>query len=45
MWIGLMGWLLFLLVVAIGVPVFMWTYRRRLDVLKGPWIISETARD
>jgi hypothetical protein len=43
--IGLMGWLLFLLPVAIGVPFFMWSYRRRLDVLKGPWIIGESAQD
>jgi hypothetical protein len=36
-----MGWF-FVLLILIGVPVFMWTYRRRLDALSGPWIAEET---
>ena len=40
-----MGWFLILLLIAIGVPVFLWAYRRRLDVLTGPWIVSETSRN
>jgi hypothetical protein len=36
-----MGRLLLLLLVVIGVPVFMRAYRRRLDVLEGPWIVGE----
>jgi hypothetical protein len=45
LWVDLMGWLLFLLLVVISVPVFMWAYRLRLDVLKGPWIIGEIVQD
>jgi hypothetical protein len=44
-WILLMIWVLFLLLIVIGVPVFMWGYRRRLDVLGGPWIIDEIVQD
>jgi hypothetical protein len=39
-----MGWLLILLLLVIGLPIFLWVYRRRLDVLAGPWIINETSR-
>jgi hypothetical protein len=38
-----MGW--FLLLIAIGVPVFMWAYERHLDALTGPWIASETSQN
>jgi hypothetical protein len=41
--VGSMGWILFL--VAISVPAFLWAYRQRLDVLKGPWIMGETPGD
>jgi hypothetical protein len=40
-WSNLLGWLLVLLFVVIGVPVFTWAYRRHLDVLTGPWIAGE----
>jgi len=43
-WIGLMTWLLLPFLVVIGAPVFMRAYRRRLEVLKSPWIIGETVR-
>jgi hypothetical protein len=39
-----MGWFLFLLLAVIGIAVFTWGFRRRLDVLTGPWITEETAR-
>jgi hypothetical protein len=45
LWVDLMGWLLFLLLVVISIPVFMSAYRRRLDVLGGPWIIGEIVQD
>jgi hypothetical protein len=38
-----MAWFLVLLLVAIGVAAFTWVYRRRLDVLTGPWIADETS--
>jgi hypothetical protein len=38
-----MAWLLGLIVIVIGVPIFTWAYRRRLDVLTGPWIANETS--
>jgi hypothetical protein len=38
-----MAWLLVLLLIAVGVSVFAWAYRRRLDVLTGPWIADETS--
>jgi hypothetical protein len=39
------GWLLIsLLIVVVGVPTFTWAFRRRLDVLTGPWIVNETSR-
>jgi hypothetical protein len=34
---------LVLLLVVIGVSVFASAYRRRLDVLTGPWIVDETS--
>jgi hypothetical protein len=40
-----MGWFLFLFLIAIGVPVFMRVYGRRLDVLTGPWIANETSQN
>jgi len=39
-----MGWFVILLLIVVGVPVFTWAYRRRLDVLTGPWITNETSR-
>jgi hypothetical protein len=38
-----MGWLLIFLLAAIGIFVFAWAYRCRLDVLSGRWIMRETA--
>jgi hypothetical protein len=38
-----MAWFLVLLLVAVGVSVFAWAYRRRLDVLTGPWIADKTS--
>jgi len=40
-WVSLVGWLLVLLFVVVGVPIFTWAYRRHLDVLTGPWISGE----
>ena len=40
-----MGWWIALLFIVIGVPLFLWAYRRRLDVLTGPWIANELSRD
>lgn len=39
-----MKWLLVLLFPVIGIPIFTWAYRRRLDVLTGPWIADEISR-
>ncbi len=39
-----MGWFLILFFIVIGVAVFMWSYRRHLDVLTGPWIANETSQ-
>jgi hypothetical protein len=39
-----MGWWIVLLVVAVGVPLFLWAYRRRLDALTGPWIANELSQ-
>ena len=44
MWGNLMGWFLILVFFVTGIPVFMWAYRRRLDVLTGPWIANEISR-
>jgi hypothetical protein len=38
-----MAWFLVLLLIAVGVSVSTWVYRRRLDVLTGPWIADETS--
>lgn len=38
-----MGWFLVLPLIVIGIPWFIWAYRRRLDVLTGPWITKETS--
>jgi hypothetical protein len=40
-----MGWFLILSLPVIGVPVFMWAYRRHLDVLTGPWIANEISQN
>ena len=41
-----MGWfLIIVLFLVIGVPVFTWAYRRRLDALTGPWIANEISRN
>jgi hypothetical protein len=40
----LMGWLIILILIVVGVPLFTWAYRRRLDVLTGPWIANEILR-
>jgi hypothetical protein len=40
-WGSFMSWLLALLFVGAGVPIFIWAYRRRLDVLTDPWISRE----
>ncbi len=40
---GLMGWLLVFPLIVIGILLFIWGYRRRLDVLTGPWITKETS--
>jgi hypothetical protein len=40
-WGSPLNWLLILLFIAVCVPVFIWFYRRRLDVLTGPWISRE----
>jgi hypothetical protein len=39
-----MGWFAVLVLIVIGGPVFVWAYRRRLDVLTGPWITNETSQ-
>jgi len=39
-----MGWLLVLLSIVVGVPVFFWAYRRHLDRLSGPWIANQVSR-
>jgi hypothetical protein len=33
-----MSWLLILFLLVLAVALFMWAYRRHLDVLTGPWI-------
>jgi hypothetical protein len=38
-----MAWFLVFLFVVIGGSIFAWAYRRRLDVLTGPWIADETS--
>ena len=40
-----MGWFVILLLMVIGVPLFTWAYRRRLDVLTGPWTSNENSHD
>jgi hypothetical protein len=40
-----MGWVLFLLLIVIGVPVFLRAYRRHLDALTGPWIANEISQN
>jgi hypothetical protein len=39
-----MGWFFILLFLVVGGPAFAWAYRRRLDVLTGPWITKEGSR-
>jgi hypothetical protein len=39
-----MGWFLIPILIALGAPLFTWAYRRRLDVLTGPWIAKEISR-
>jgi hypothetical protein len=39
-----MGWFLVLILIVVGIPIFTWAYRRRLDVLTGPWIVNDTAQ-
>jgi hypothetical protein len=39
-----MGWFAVLVFIVVGIPVVAWAYRRRLDVLTGPWISNETSR-
>jgi len=40
-----MAYLIALFGVTAGVVVFMWVYRRRLDVLSGPWIVGEDMQN
>jgi hypothetical protein len=40
-----MGWFLILILIVIIVAIFMSAYRRRLDVLEGPWIVGEIVQD
>jgi hypothetical protein len=40
-----MGWWIIVLFIAGGLAVFMRTYRRRLEVLTGPWILSELSQN
>jgi len=40
-----MGWLFVLLAIVVGIPVFIWAYRRRLDGLTGPWIANQVSRN
>jgi hypothetical protein len=41
-----MGWLfVFLVVILVGVPVFIWAYHRHLKSLTGPWIANEVSRN
>jgi hypothetical protein len=40
-----MGWLLVLLLFAVGVPVFFRIYRRHLDRLSGPWIANQASQN
>lgn len=40
-WGSPLSWLLISLFVAAGVPIFIWAYRRRLNVLTGRWISRE----
>jgi hypothetical protein len=40
----LVGWFLVLFLIVTGIPAFTSTYGRRLDLLTGPWITSETSR-
>lgn len=42
---NLMGWFVAILALVIGIPVFTWAYRRRLDVLTGPWIADKVSRN
>lgn len=37
-----MGWFLVSLLIVMGIPLFLWAYRRHLDALTGPWITKET---
>ncbi|MDH6262885.1 hypothetical protein [Bradyrhizobium sp. BR13661] len=39
-----MIWLVALLLLVIGAPLFIWAYGRRLRALSGSWIWRETAR-
>ena len=39
-----MGWFLMLLLLAAAIATFTSAYRRRLDVLTGPWIANEISR-
>jgi hypothetical protein len=38
-------WFLLLPLIILGVHIFMWTYRRHLEGLTGPWIASELSRN
>jgi len=39
-----MGWLVVLLSLVLAATAFMRAFRRRLDVLAGPWIAGELSR-
>jgi len=43
MGLGVMDWWIVLLFIVIGIAAFMRVFRRRLEVLTGPWIANELS--